>query len=940
MRKVQKRSFNPQDVVAVLCFFLSGFAALVYEVSWIRKASMVFGSSTFAVSTVLAVFFLGLACGSFLFGRIGQKASRPLRLFAMIEIGIGLIASVSPYGFDLMDGLFGAVYRATAQEPALLLLSRGILVALVILPPTILMGGSLPLFCRQYVVKDSRIAGSVGLLYGVNTLGAAVGCATTGFFLLPSFGLQNSVLVGAVLNVLCGIVVGSMRIAKEDAPDIPVKEEGSHSRSGIAIPLLFFSVGFAALGSEVLWTRYLGLLIHNSVYTYTLILTVVLVGIVIGSVVSSRFFDRRVARARYFGAFQVLSGIGILVLMKLPPGFWRGIGDELWVTFLLVLFPAVLSGASFPLAIRMVVGDASKATVNTGRMAGVNTMGGIFGSLFLGFVALPAFGMQTSLLFTTGLSLAIGFASWIWIDRSRRVVFWGPAVVTSLVIWLGIPPLTGVRIPADFLGERESLVAYREGVGSNLAVIRKEHVLQLEIEGWWQGEDQKNHQIMAAHIPMLLHPKPRRVLVVGVGTGQTASRFLMYPVDRFDCVDIEPTIFEFIRGHFESGWMNDERVALIREDGRNYLRHGKGMYDVISLEVGQIFRPGVAFFYTADFYHRARERLNPGGLVAQFVAIPFFTTEQLQGVLKTFLDAFPQSTLWYNTSELLLVGVNDGGDGFNQELLGRLSDDLIQEDLSYSHWGGPEYHLNSPHVFLAGYLMGPQGLSRLAAGGGLYRDDRPVLDYATNRVYESKGYEISNLKRLRAQLEPIETLGNFHLSPDGLLAIEKIREKNLSDIVVRALIRRVNQLIPYNDFAGIVSLLSRAVRLNPEHFLANRMMGDALLIQGRYEEALAYYLAAYDIRNEDGPVLHGLGVANQHLGRIDDAIESYRRALRVHPDHAETHNNLGVALGQDGDLAGALHHFEEAVRLRPGYADAEQNLAMARSYRKGGPTGN
>ena len=373
-------------------------------------------------------------------------------------------------------------------------------------------------------------------------------------------------------------------------------------------------------------------------------------------------------------------------------------------------------------------------------------------------------------------------------------------------------------------------------------------------------------------------------------------------------------------------------MALIREDGRNYLRHGKGMYDVISLEVGQIFRPGGGVLLYGGFLPpcpRAAQSWRNGRPIRPN---SIFHGRTATGVLKTFLDAFPQCTLWYNTSELLLVGVNDGGDAINQELLGRLSDGMIQEDLSYSHWGGPEYHLRSPHVFLAGYLMGPQGLSRLASGGGLYRDDRPVLDYATNRVYESKGYEISNLKKLRDQLEPIESLGNFRLSPDGLAAAEKVREKNLDDIVVRALIRRVNQLIPSNDFAGIVSLLSRAVRLNPEHFLANRMMGEALLIQGRYEESLAYYLAAYDIRNEDGPVLHGLGVANQHLGRIDDAIESYRRALRVRPDHAETHNNLGVALGQDGDLAGALHHFEEAVRLRPGYADAERNLAMARSY--------
>ena len=149
------------------------------------------------------------------------------------------------------------------------------------------------------------------------------------------------------------------------------------------------------------------------------------------------------------------------------------------------------------------------------------------------------------------------------------------------------------------------------------------------------------------------------VLVVGAGTGQTPSRFLMYNIDRLDCVDIEPTLFEFIHDHFDSEWMEDERVKLISEDGLNYLNHSDTMYDVIAIEVGQIFRPGIAFFYTADFYHRSRQRLRPGGLLTQLVSLPSLTTDQFRGVIRTFLDAFPQSVLWYNSSDLLLIGVND-----------------------------------------------------------------------------------------------------------------------------------------------------------------------------------------------------------------------------------------------------------------------------------------
>jgi spermidine synthase len=936
-----KGAYRTQNVVAIVCFFLSGFSALVYEVCWIRKASLVFGSTTFAVSTVLAVFFLGLACGSYLFGRIGQRTSQPLKLYAVIEIGLGLLALLSPYAFELADNLYGGVYRALAEHTGLLFLVRAILVTFVVLPPAILMGGTLPLFCRQYVLSDSKIANSVGFLYAVNTLGAALGCAVTGLVLLPTIGLHRAVVLGATLNILCGVTVWLLRIAKETAPEVPqqsTRSAGTDNRWIVSV--LFFSVGFAALGGEVLWTRYLRLLIReNIVYTYTLTLTVVLVGIVIGSILASRFFDRALSRARYFGALQVLTGISVLTVMMLPPDTWQRMGKELWICFIFLLPPAVLSGASFPLAVRMVVADVSRASIGTGRMAAINTLGGILGSLLVGFVSLPAFGLKISLLFITGVSLATGFTAWIWLDRSVSPRFRGAAVAISLLVWLGIPPLAGTRIPADFLADRRSLVDFREGLGSNLAVVRKDQSLQLEIDRWWQGENFKNQQVTAAHMPMLLHPEPRSVLVVGVGVGQTPARFLMYDIDRLDCVDIEPTLFEFIRDHFDSKWMDDPRVGMIPEDGLNYLRHSNAMYDVISLEVGQIFRPGVAFFYTADFYHRARKRLRPGGMLTQLVSLTFYTPAQFQGVVRTFLDAFPQSFLWYNTSEFLLIGVNDGQFKLNRTAVDRLSaNDQVHQDLRYSHWGGPAHWLNRPEVFLGSYVMGPRGLADLAADARLYRDDLPVLDYATSLAYVAQANEISIVDELRQHLEPIDVLVDFKLSAEDVSAIEGMRQKNLGEIIASVLIRQALALIPPGDaeipprnYERILALLSQAVSANPDHFEANRMLGDAFMQQRRHEKARTYYAEAARIRPQDAHVLHGLGLVLSRLGRINEAIQNYKASLRLRPNHAETHNNIGVAFGNRGDIVEAMRHFKEAVRLQPGYTGAKRNLAQARA---------
>ena len=935
-----------QNGIAIVCFFLSGFAGLVYEVSWIRKASLAFGSTTFAVSTVLAVFFLGLACGSYLFGRIGQRTLQPLRLYALIEIGLGLFAIVSPYLFNFTESLYGPIYRALGGHVVILFVARGVLVSLVILPPTILMGSTLPLFCSQFVRSDARVANSVGLLYGVNTLGAAIGCAAAGLLLLPTLGLRRTVQLGAALNILCGIAVGLLPITKNQPPQLhrdSKQSEDPHkictdrfTATQIPIAILFFSVGFVALGSEVLWTRYLRLLTRqNNVHTYTLTLTVVLVGIVLGSFLAARLFDRSTLRARYFGLFQILTGIAVLIVMTLPHTFWANVKNELGMYFSLLLPPAVLSGASFPLAVRMVVEDASRASIGTGRMAAINTLGGILGSLLVGFVGLPIFGIKFSILFITGVSLLTGFAAWFWIDKTFSPLFRGGAVAGALLIWLCVPFATGTQIPADFLAEGRQLVAFREGFDGDLAVIRRDaEWIELEIDRWWQGSNLKNQQVVGAHIPMLLHPKPESILVVGAGTGQTPSRFLMYDIDRLDCVDIEPTLFEFIRGHFDSKWMDDKRVKLISEDGLNYLNHSDVMYDVIAIEVGQIFRPGIAFFYTADFYHRSRQRLRPGGILTQLVSIPSLTTDQFRGVIKTFLDAFPQSFLWYNSSDLLLIGLNNADFKLSHAALERLaSNEVVHRDLRYTFWGGSQHWLNRPPVFLGGYLAGPSELANLASEARLYRDDLPVLDYATSLDYITQTNEIPIVKdHLLKHIGSLNEVIDFALSPEEISVIEEVRMKNLGAIIAEALLRRVELLmLSRNDRADeTITLLSEAVDWNPDHFEANRMLADVLIGQGRNKAAGRHYVEANRIRPEDPHVLHGIAHTLYRLNRIEAAIPYYRASLRLRPNHAETHNHIGLALAKRGNLVKAQQHFKTAVRLDPDYAEAKRNLAGVR----------
>jgi spermidine synthase len=921
-------------VLAIVCLFLSGVAGLIYEVVWIRRAALVFGSTTYALSTVLAVFFLGLAAGSWLFGDLSRRLARPLRVYALLEIGLAALALASLAAFDRVEPLYGAVYRAYGPGSAALTLARIGLVSLILLPPAALMGGTLPLFCQQVAARTHRIAGSVGFLYGLNTLGAALGCALAGFALVPGVGMSRSVLVAALLNLTAGAVVAALPFAPlAPRPAAPAREPGTRAdppRSAVVAALVFMS-GAIALGHEVLWTRFLSLLVRNTVYTYTLTLAVVLAGIVIGSWIAGRLFDRALPRAAIFGALQVLIGAGVLALLLLPPALWDRLGEGLALYAALLLPAAILSGASFPLAVRMIVDDPALAGFGVGRIAAFNTLGGIVGSLAIGFLALPRLGLHASLLVTTGASVATGIAAWMLLDRATALGVRLAVSAAGAALWIAVPSLERTRLPAAYLANGGELVDYREGLQSDLAVVRREGVLNLEIDRLWQGQSRKTHQIMAAHLPMLLHPHPRRVMVVGVGAGQTPGRFLLYGIEKLDCVDIEPAVFDLIRSHFDTAWMADPRVTLIRADGRNVLTHTRERYDVISLEIGQIFRPGVGAFYTRDFYRRARARLLPGGLVSQFVPLSFLPPEAFRSVVRTFLDVFPRSVLWYNTSELLLVGVNGDSLALGEARLGLLASDArIHDDLRYGHWGGAGEWLNHPRMVMAGFLAGPRGLASLAGGAPAYRDDRPALDYATTALDVTRPTELPNLALLREHLDPVAAVCPA-LPADSARAIAALRERNLGDLAARSALRRVPFVKGEANHEAVAALLTGALRDNPDNGEAQRVLGDALLALGRLEEARIHFERALALRPDDALAHRGLGFALHREDRVAEAIPHYEAAIAMGCDEPEVHNNLGAALGQRGDLAGARGHFERALRLRPDFDEARQNLERVRA---------
>ena len=944
-----------KNTIAIGCFFLSGFAGLVYEVAWIRRASLVFGSSTWALSTVLAVFFGGLALGSWLFGRWGQRARRPIRLYALLECGLAVLALLSLRAFDLVDGLYGAAYRnavtVTVDNAGLHWLTTGgqltlvqvLLVAAVLLPPTFLMGGTLPLFCRQFVQDGGRIIRNLGYLYGTNTLGAVLGTLVAGFVLIPRVGITGAVGVAAGVNILIAMTALALRfdpLAPPATSSGPTEAEGyggAATAARFVVPTLFFTTGLVVVGAEIFWSRFLSLVIRDNVTTYTLTLAVVLTGIVLGSLLVSLLEKgghlERVSLPLLFGVFQVAAALTVVWLMFLPARLWFGLGQGVAPFFLLMLPATVLSGASFPLANRLALRDPALSAASVGRMTAFNTVGGIVGSLVVGFFILPGFGLAAGVKIITGVGLATGVAALLLLEpmsvRSRNLRL--GLAAAGVALWLGIPLLTGVSLPASFLGRGGHLLDYTEGHSATLSTVEVEGVMRLEIDNLWQGNDTKGHQIMAAHLPALLHPAPRDVLVIGVGVGQTAGRFLYHDIASLDCVDIEPDIFPFIDRNFSNAWLRDERVNLVADDGRTFTAHTDRRYDIISVEVGQTYRPGIDVFYTREFYTDARDRLRPGGLLAQFVPLGFLPKASFQSVVATFLDVFPAAGLWYNTQELLLIGGLEDAPRLDLDRLrGLAGASRLARDLAWSHWGGARHHLIHPGALLGGYLADADGLRTMAAAAPVYVDDNSRLAYETSGA-DMMDHREEPMARFLGQ--HLASFDHAVVAPGEQSVLElaaETRRLNLRDIVASGLI---SQAVLNQDRVTArinLQLLQRALKLNPESYLANANTGKLLLMLGQARQAEPFMVKAVQQRPEAVGALRDLGMVYIMTDQPALALPHLRKAVRLDPAEFGVRNFLGTALATTGDPAAAIPHFEKALQLRPDDAAVRQNLARAR----------
>jgi len=689
----------------------SGAAALIYEIVWYQMLELVIGSTAVSLGVLLATFMGGLCIGSIALPRwLKKREIHPLRVYAGLEFSTGVLGLAVLWLLPLVD----RVYVAAAAHGLPSMLLRGLICALSLLPPTILMGASLPAIVG-WIETSPRGVAWWGLLYGGNIAGAVLGCLAAGFYFLRVFDLAVTTYVAVAINLaVAGL---SLLVAKRTPPTAALEDKvpavaapAGVARAAWPVYVTIGLSGFAALGAEVVWTRLLGLLLGATVYTFSLILAVFLIGLGIGSGLGAAA-GRRMRPRLALGACQL--GLAFTVAWAA----WM-LGDSLpywpinpllstspWYIFQIdivrclwtILPAAVLWGASFPLALAAGAKPGDDAGRRVGEIYAANTLGAIFGALSFSLTLIPWVGTracESILIAVSAVSALFVLGELLEPVRWRPVVAAAAAVVVAAVLTVNAPGVPGELIAYGrriAISAGQSKILYTgEGRNSSIAVSEwNDGAIQFHVSGKVEASTEPfdmKLQRMLGHLPALFHPNLKSVLVVGFGAGVTAGSFTLYPtVQHIQICEMEPLIPPTSTEYFrEQNYdvMHDPRTQITYDDARHFVLTTPQHFDLITSDPIHPWVKGSATLYSKEYFQMVRDHLNPGGVVTQWVPLYESSPEVVKSEIATFFDVFPNGSIWANTI--------DGG-GYDVFLLGSNGPIQVNVDALQQKLSSPEY---------------------------------------------------------------------------------------------------------------------------------------------------------------------------------------------------------------------------------------------------------
>ena len=926
-------------------FFLSGAAGLVYELAWAKSLGLFFGHTVYANATVLGVFMGGLAAGSAWLGRWSERCKRPLVLYAWMEVAVACTGALSILTLVAFHRFYAPIPLALSNAPTLVLALRFFCAALVLLVPTFLMGGTLPVLVRSLRRSSEEVASSVELgwaisrLYWVNTLGAVAGTLTAGFTLIPRLGLRASVAFAAGLNLLAAVT--AFRLARshpmpnEETPAesdrrgrTPAADLTSPSPYPVSLLLAFGIVGATAMSYEISWARLLGTILGSSTYAFTLMLSTFLAGMVLGSILYERSSASRPPTIATFAHTQTLTALAALLFLvffrKLPaivPPILQithqrfgGLILAQFLTCALAMLPAaIVFGFNFPAVATLIAvssGRAIRSAESVGVAYAANTSGAIFAAVGTGFFLVPWIGSFRVVALSAVLNVLLAVALLLRSRPRGKALLSTNAAMTVFALYAGWSTTFYDRALASFgtvlywnnrsdrltLEERANLedtIFLQDGLNATISVSRSDSYIALKTNGKVDASSvDRETQLLLGHLGAIFHPHPQRVLIVGFGAGMTASALLRYPdVQRLDCIEIEPAVLRaapFLE-QLNRGVLSDPRLHLVLEDARNALLTTRDRYDLIVSEPSNPWIAGIATLFTGEYYEAIRQHLAPGGIFVQWVQGYSLEPADFKMILATIAPHFLDVTLWHSAGPDFL-------------LLARTDSRPLDFDRSRAFWSESRLHedfaslrLTRPESWPVYFSLNDSEVRTLAQGSMRNTDDRTLLEYRAPRamIGESHINELAaEIKHLQGGLLPTDLRDS-----DRRAALEATAESSLAflDSRSREFVRALDGELPTASLEvvrGRQALRDKQTGVAAEHFQR-----------------------AVTMEPNNAPALLWLARVKHLTPGDTEGVTLLDRVLERNPQNLEALATRAEFAREAQDWRGAAQAFAERIRL-------------------------
>ena len=757
---------------------------------------LVLGNTTYAISITLGTFFTGLAIGGYLFGRyvdsIGngmrsgndsdaniRNENKVVRMYGYLELGIGVSALLVVVGISAMQGLFIWINQNIDSSVTVINITRFLLSFLMLLIPTTLMGAILPVISKFIIRQYCNIGSGVGMIYGINTLGAAIGCLITGFYLIRTFGVSTTVYTGVIINLFIGVLILVLERARffysvTDREDIKKdakvayqseNRQKSINKNGllftrftqITVLILFGIIGFTSIAYEIVWTRMLSSVFLNSIYSFTTMLVTFLCGLSIGAVISLKLLKKNrdplillsivefavgISAILLIFLFNFLPGMSQAILLFLQAKIsvtWNlNVCAEFILAFMVMIVPCILIGITLPAGSVIITKEIRLLGRGVGSIYSINTMGGILGAALTGCILIPFMGVKFSELTLAGLNIGVGVVFFLCacnLAKTENRKF-SPLKKIIIPLFLLTAVITGIFCSLkdirvwDTDGE---LLYYKEDAAATVSVIKEKDGNKKLIvnKKYTLGTSRAVAlQKRMGYFPLLLHNNPKDVLVIGMGTGITLSATVSYKSTKtVKCIEVISSVAhaakEFFAVENNRAGEND-KVEIIIDDGRNFLLINKEQYDVIISDLFVPYHAGAGSLYAEEHFKICKERINDDGLFCQWLPLYQMSSNELKIICRTFLSAFPRATLWFCNFEKGFICGLIGAKGPLKIDFAALKEKM-NESIAKNQF--KEAMFGSPEEVLSLFITDENGLKLFTADSQVNTDNYPVIEF-------------------------------------------------------------------------------------------------------------------------------------------------------------------------------------------------------------------